>query len=87
MFGMSSISSAVSSAQLSLYQARLQQARRDAAQAQDNVRALEAQTDEARQKAAQAQDDVNTLESRPPRPQATLNTSGQFTGALLNATA
>jgi chromosome segregation ATPase len=87
MFGMSGISSAVSSAQLSLYQFKLQQARRDAAQAQDNVLALEAQTDEARQKAAQAQDNVNALESRPPPGQATVNTSGQFTGWLLNTKA
>jgi peptidoglycan hydrolase CwlO-like protein len=87
MFGLSNISNAVPSAQLSLYQSKLQQARRDAAQAQENVRTLEAQTDEARQQAAQTQDEVNSLERRPPRAQATLNTSGQFTGGLLNTTA
>lgn len=87
MFGMSAISTAVSSAQLNLYQFKLQQARRDAAQAQDDVRALEAQTDEARQKAARAQDKVDALERRPPGKEVTLNTSGQFTGAVLNATA
>jgi chromosome segregation ATPase len=87
MFGLSSSSNALSSAQLDLYQFKLQQARRDAAQAQDTVRALEAQTAEARQKAGQAQDEVSALESRPPRPQATLNTSGQYTGSVLNVRA
>jgi multidrug resistance efflux pump len=87
MFGLSSTSSAIPSAQLSLYQFKLQQARQDAAQAQDNVRALEIQTDEARQQAAQAQDDVRSLESQPPRPQSTLNTQGQLTGGLLNTSA
>lgn len=87
MFGLSVTSSAIPSAQLGLYQFKLQQARRDAAQAQDNVRTLEAQTNEARQQAAQAQDEVRSLESQPPRTQATLNTQGQTTGQLLNVSA
>jgi multidrug resistance efflux pump len=87
MFGLPATSSAVPSAQLGLYQFKLQQARRDAAQAQDKVRTLEAQTNEARQKAAQAQDKVNSLESQPPRTQSTLNTQGQTTGQLLNVSA
>jgi hypothetical protein len=87
MFGLSASSNAIPSAQLGLYQVKLQQARRDAAQAQDTVHALEAQTAAARQKAGQAQAEVSSLESRPPRPQATLNTSGQYTGSVLNVRA
>lgn len=87
MFGLSVTSSAVPSAQLSLYQFKLQQARRDAAQAQDKVSTLEAQTNEARQQAAQARDEVSSLEYQRPRAQTTLNTQGQTTGRLLNVSA
>jgi len=87
VFGLPANSSAVPSAQLGLYQFKLQQARRDAAQAQDDVRTLEAQTNQARQQAAQAQDNVSSLESQPPRTQTTLNTQGQTTGQLLDVRA
>jgi len=87
MFGLSATSDAVPSVQLTLYQFKLQQARRDAAQAQDDVRSLEVQTDKARQDAAQAQDDVSSLESQPPRAQPTLNTQGHTTGRMLNVRA
>lgn len=85
MFGLPATSSAVPGAQLNLYQFKLQQARRDAAQAQDNVRTLEAQTNQARQQAAQAQDNVRSMESQPPR--TTVNTQGQATGQLLDVSA
>jgi len=53
--------------QLNLYQAQLQQARRDAAQATDRVAQLEQQTRAARQDSARADDKVRGLESQPPR--------------------
>ena len=87
MFGLSVTSGAVPSVQLTLYQFKLQQARRDAAQAQDDVKSLEVQTDKARQDAAQAQDEVSSLESQPPRAQPTLNTQGHTTGRMLNVRA
>jgi uncharacterized protein YPO0396 len=87
VFGLSATSNAVPSAQLRLYQSKLQQARREAAQAQDNVRTLEAQTNEARQQAAQAQDNVRSLEGQSSRAQTTRNTSVQTTGQLLNVSA
>lgn len=87
MFGLPATSSALPSAQLNLYQFKLQQARRDADQAQDKVRALESQTNQARQDAAQAQNDVRSLESQDPSRQTTMNTLGQKTGQLLNASA
>jgi chromosome segregation ATPase len=87
VFGMTSISGAIPSAQLGLYQFKLQQARSEAAQAQEEVRALEAQTNQARQSAAQSQENVRSLESQSPLSRATLNTSGQFTGSVLSVTA
>jgi multidrug resistance efflux pump len=84
---MTSTSSAVPSAQLGLYQFKLQQARQEAAQAQDYVRALEAQTNQAQQAAAQSQDNVRSLEGQSPRSRPTLNTSGEFTGSVLSVTA
>ena len=87
MFGLPATSSAVPGAQLGLYQFKLQQARREAAQAQDNVRMLEAQTDQARQQAAQAQDNVRSMENQSPRAQTTVNTQGQTTGQLLDVSA
>jgi multidrug resistance efflux pump len=87
VFGLSATSGAIPGAQLGLYQFKLQQARRDAAQAQENVRSLEAQTNEARQEAAQAQDNVRSLEGQPPRAQPAINTQGQTTGKLLSVQA
>ena len=87
MFGLPATSSALPSAQLDLYQFKLQQARREAAQAQSNVRTLEAQTNQARQAAAQAANDVNALESQDPARHPTTNTLGQKTGQLLDVSA
>lgn len=84
MFGLSPTTSSPSGVPLSLYQARLQQARMEAAQAQDKVRSLEAQTAKAQREADQAKDDVRSLERQAPRPQTRLNTLGQQTGRLLN---
>jgi multidrug resistance efflux pump len=87
VFGLSATSNAIPSIQLGLYQSRLQQAQREAAQAQDKVRTLEAKTEQAQQEAAQAQDNVRSLESQPPRTQPALNTQGQVTGSLLSVRA
>lgn len=90
MFGLAPTSSGLPSAQLSLYQTKLQQARREAAQAQTKVQSLEAQTDTARQQAAQAQNEVRSIERQvPPRSSAalTLNAHGETTGRLLSVQA
>jgi multidrug resistance efflux pump len=90
VFGLAPTSSGLPSAQLSLYQAKLQQARREAAQAQAQVQSLEAQTESARQQAAQAQNEVRSLEGKgAPRSdtQTTLNSQGETTGRLLNTQA
>lgn len=90
MFGLAPTSSGLPSAQLSLYQAKLQQARHEAAQAQTRVQSLEAQTETARQEAAQAQNEVHSLEGKgAPRNDATptLNTRSETTGRLLNTQA
>jgi uncharacterized protein YPO0396 len=88
LFSLAPTSSGQPSAQLSLYQAKLQQARREAAQAQSRVQSLETQTDTARQEAAQAQNGVRSIESQAPqRSSPTLNARGETTGRLLNAQA
>lgn len=87
MFGLSSVPSAPSSLQLNLYQAKLQQARQEAAQAQSKVQSLEAQTESARQEAGQTQDTVRSLESQAPRRNTSINSQGQTTGRLLSVTA
>lgn len=87
MYGLASIPSAPSSLQLGLYQAKLQQARQEAARAQSTVQALEAQTESARQEAGQAQDNVRSLESEAPQRSTRLNSQGQTTGRLLSVTA
>lgn len=78
--------------QISQYQARLQQARRNAAQAQDTVRQLEAETERARSDAARAEDGVRGLErqapqGRGPSQPSVVNTQGQVTGRILNTLA
>ncbi|EYC52847.1 hypothetical protein AZ34_09350 [Hylemonella gracilis str. Niagara R] len=90
---------ASTSGQLSLYRARLQQARREADQAENRVAQLEQQTQTARNQAARANDRVRSVESNPPRAEstteqrgqqaarATLNTLGQLNGRLLNVQA
>lgn len=84
MFGLASASSSPSGVQLSLYQAKLQQARREVAQAQTKVQSLEAQTEDARQEAAHAADKARALEGQPLRRGGILNTQGQTTGRLLD---
>jgi chromosome segregation ATPase len=87
VFGLTATSSALPSVQINLYQSRLQQARLEAAQAEDNVRYLEAQTNDARQQADEAENNVNSLEGQAPRVQPTVNTQGQITGSLLSVQA
>jgi predicted nucleic acid-binding Zn-ribbon protein len=70
------------------YQARLQQARSQAAQAQTEVRALENETQQARQRAGQSEQQVRAIQGNPPREQrATINTLGQVTGSQLDVQA
>jgi len=87
VFGLAPSSSGQSSVQLSLYKTRLQQAQREAAQAQAKVQSLEDQTETARQAAAQAQNEARSIASQvPPRSSTapTLNTQGETTGRLLS---
>lgn len=90
MLGLAPTSDGLPSQQLSLYQAKLQQARREAAQAEAKVQSLESQTETARQDSAQAQGEVRQLEveGQPPqRPRTGLNMRGETTGRLLNVQA
>lgn len=97
MLGLSATNSATPSAraQLNQYQAQLQQARREAAQAADRVSQLEAQTRVARQESATADDKVQGLESNPPSTdnntsagtRKRINTLSQLSGTVLNVTA
>jgi chromosome segregation ATPase len=80
-------------AQLNLYQAQLQQARREAAQAQDRVARLEQQTQAARREAERAQGRLQDLQNNPPPTPATdnglrrrINTLSQLSGSLLDVT-
>ena len=78
--------------QVSQYQARLQQARHNAAQAQDTVRQLEAETERARGNAIRAEDGVRGIErqapnGRGPTQPSVVNTQGQVTGRILNTQA
>ena len=82
-------------AQLNQYQAQLQQARREAAQAADRVARLEQQAEVARQESAQADDRVRGLESSPPRvdngndraARKRINTLSQLSGTVLDVMA
>jgi chromosome segregation ATPase len=88
-----------SSGQLGLYRSKLQQAKREADQAENRVAQLEQQTQTARNQASRANDRVRAAESNPPptglragnapseAPRATLNTLGQLNGRLLNVQA
>lgn len=87
------------SGQLGLYKAQLQQARREANQAENRVTQLEQQTQTARDQAVRANDRVRDTESNAPRdepvadsppsvaPNPTINTLGQLNGRLLDVTA
>ena len=95
MLGLSATNSSTPSVrlQLNLYQAQLQQARREAAQATDRVTQLEQQTRAARQDSARAEDKVRGLESQPPRTDDSsastrkrINTLSQLSGTVLDVT-
>lgn len=86
------------SGQLSLYKSRLEQARREANQAQNRVVQLEQQTQTARDQAVRANGRVRDAEGNPPsepsadnaprsEPRPTTNTLGELNGRLLDATA
>jgi uncharacterized protein YPO0396 len=90
--GLAATTSSTPNPQLKLYQAQLQQARREAAQAQGRVQSLEAQTEGARQEAARADDEVRQLEGQPPRRSANAGAgsryiTGRVAGGLLDTTA
>lgn len=96
MLGLSAANSATPGlrSQLSQYQAQLQQARREAAQATDRVAQLEAQTRVARQEFSRADSRLQGLESNPPRTDSNnsgtrrrINTLSQLSGTLLDVTA
>ncbi len=81
-------------AQLSQYQAQLQMARREAAQAANRVSQLEQQAAVARQESASADDKVRGLENQPPRLEGNnngtrrrINTLSQLSGTVLDVTA
>jgi len=80
--------------QLGLYQAQLQQARREAAQAEDRVARLEQQAEAARREADRAQGRLQDLQDNPPRAPAEqtgqrrrINTLSQLSGSLLDVMA
>jgi len=82
----------LSAAQVNLYQSRLQQARRDATQAQEKVRKLESETERARGEAGRAEDRLRGIErqatpGREVRQPSVVNTQGQITGRVLSVTA
>jgi len=93
MLGLSATHNSTPSVQLRQYQTQLQQARREAAQAQDKVVTLEAQAQVARQESARADDRVRGLESQPPRTSVPdsnskrINTLSQLSGTILDVTA
>ena len=88
----SSSASPLPSAQVRMYQARLQQARQEATQAQERVRELEAETDRARGTAMRSEDKLRGIERAAPEGQESrqpsiVNTQGQITGRVLNTVA
>lgn len=84
-------------AQQSRYQAQLQQARQEAAQAADRVTRLEQQAQAARQESVRADEKVRDIESQPPRgdvgnssqtdTRKRINTLSQLSGTVLDVTA
>jgi multidrug resistance efflux pump len=99
VMAMQSINSSTPSAraQLSQYQAQLQQARQEAAQAADRVTRLEQQAQVARQESVRADEKVRGIESQPPRSDTgnsgptgarkRINTLSQLSGTVLDVTA
>lgn len=84
-------------AQLSQYQAQLQQARQEAGRAADRVARLEQQTQVARSESVRADERVRGIESNPPRSTApsaqdrnnrrAINSLSMLSGTLLDETA
>lgn len=93
MLRLSSTTSSTPSAQLGLYQAQLQQARRDATQAADRVARLEQQTQVARLDSDRANDRVRGLENDRPQdrpadaPRRPINSLSQLSGTVLDVMA
>ena len=88
MFGLSATSSSGSgNLQLNLYQFKLQQAKREADKAQDQVRSLEAESDQARLIASRTREHESDVQNQDPARNVTRNAQGQVTGLLLNAQA
>lgn len=90
MLGLAATSSSTPSPQVRQYQAQLQQARREAAQAADRVARLEQQTEIARQDSTRADGRVRGLENAPPRnagERKPINSLSQLTGTVLDVTA
>lgn len=83
-------------AQLSQYQAQLQQARQEASRAADRVARLEQQTEVARSESVRADDRVRGIEGNPPRntdsgqdrpARRAINSLSMLSGTLLDTTA
>lgn len=83
-------------AQLSQYQAQLQQARQEASRAADRVARLEQQTEVARSESVRADDRVRGIEGNPPRntdssqdrpARRAINSLSMLSGTLLDETA
>ncbi|MDP1655920.1 MAG: hypothetical protein Q8K91_12510 [Hylemonella sp.] len=90
MLGLASSSSGLPSQQLSLYQAKLQQARREATQAEAKLKSLEKQTEAARQEFAQTHNEVRQVEHQTSQHNSAtpiINSRGEATGRLLNVQA
>ena len=71
MVSITSTNSATPSLQLALSQARLEQARKDADQAEANAKSLRIQADQAEQESQNRQSDVQSLSSQTSQEQAT----------------
>jgi multidrug resistance efflux pump len=67
VMALQALNGGTSSAQLSRYQAQLQQARQDASRASDRVARLEQQTAVARSESVRADERVRGIEGNPPR--------------------
>ena len=97
VMALQALNGGTSSAQLSQYQAQLQQARQDASRASDRVARLEQQTEVARSEAVRADDKVRGIEGSAPRStdsraqerpaRRAINSLSMLSGTLLDETA
>ena len=88
MSALSAISAGEPSIQFSLYQAKLNQARREAQEVRREVQSLEEQTQDAYDKATKVKTEVLSLEENSPRRRGpVLNAQGEPTGRLLSVQA